>query len=133
MSAQPRANGLDEAVVQAEAVAVLEIAVSCSFCRRGRHQVVRLVVCGHAAICSECIGDALVILRAEVAEKPAEIMPDPYRAPPAKLAANGHAPPLTSRDGFTGECCDSCGNFRVVRTGTCSVCLDCGSSLGGCS
>ena len=33
--------------------------------------------------------------------------------------------------GFTGDACDMCGNFRLVRTGTCTTCLDCGST-GGC-
>jgi hypothetical protein len=106
--------------------------IGCSFCRRGRDQVVRLIVQGHAAICSECLGEALAVLRAGIAQKPAKNIPELYQAAPKPLA-NGHAPPLTGHDGFTGECCDACGNFRVVRTGTCSVCLDCGSSLGGCS
>jgi hypothetical protein len=108
--------------------------ITCRFCRRGRHQVVRLVVCGHAAICSECLGEALAILRAEVAQKPAKITPEPFQAVPvAKPQHNGRAPPLTSRDGFTGEMCPmpDCGSFRMVRTGTCSICLDCYTS-GGC-
>ncbi|HEY1299242.1 MAG TPA: hypothetical protein VGF07_02020 [Stellaceae bacterium] len=42
---------------------------------------------------------------------------------------NGHAAPATQ--GFTGDACDVCGNFRLVRTGTCATCLDCGST-GGC-
>jgi hypothetical protein len=130
------ANGLDQA--PPAAVAVTEEYLRCDFCRRGRDQVVRLIVRGHAAICSECLGDALAILRAEVSRparhaafsppKPAEIMPKIIPG-----SANGHAPPLTSRDGFTGEMCPmpDCGSLRMVRTGTCSICLDCYTS-GGC-
>jgi hypothetical protein len=32
----------------------------------------------------------------------------------------------------TGNACADCGNFRMVRSGACEVCLDCGAS-GGCS
>jgi hypothetical protein len=34
--------------------------------------------------------------------------------------------------GFTGECCNTCGSFRMKRTGVCSTCQDCGTS-GGCA
>lgn len=106
--------------------------ISCSFCRRGRHQVVRMVVvCGQAAICGECLGDALALLRVEVAQKPAEIMPKIIPGSVNCSTGGGHAPPLTGRDGFTGNMCEACGNFRMVRTGTCETCLDCGNA-GGC-
>jgi ClpX C4-type zinc finger len=142
------ANGLDQEVVVA-------VDISCSFCRRGRHQVVRLVVCGHAAICGECIGDALVMLRETVAagDRPTPV-PTVHRVSgdpdggPAAIARRGggtrsalgepaptrwRAPPLTGGDAYTGEMCDHCGNFRMIRTGTCSTCLDCGENSGGCS
>jgi hypothetical protein len=35
--------------------------------------------------------------------------------------------------GFSGDCCDHCGLFTMVRTGTCLTCQSCGSSSGGCS
>jgi hypothetical protein len=111
-------------------VAVTEGYLRCSFCRRGRDQVVRLVVCGHAAICGECLGDALAMLRAAVGQKPAT--PPALRVVPVESSLASHAPPLTSRDGFTGSMCDACGNFRMVRTGTCETCLDCGQGT-GCS
>ena len=34
--------------------------------------------------------------------------------------------------GFTGELCASCGGANMVRSGTCSTCVDCGSTS-GCS
>jgi ribonucleoside-diphosphate reductase alpha chain len=40
------------------------------------------------------------------------------------------APPR--RYGGGGEVC-VCGSHNLVRTGTCLTCLDCGSSVGGCS
>jgi hypothetical protein len=35
--------------------------------------------------------------------------------------------------GYTGDICDSCGSARMVRSGTCATCLDCGTASGGCS
>ena len=37
-----------------------------------------------------------------------------------------------SRD-YTGDLCSECGNSRMIRSGTCQLCLDCGSTNGGCS
>jgi len=34
--------------------------------------------------------------------------------------------------GYTGDACDSCGNFTLVRNGTCLKCVTCGSTT-GCS
>ena len=34
--------------------------------------------------------------------------------------------------GFTGDTCDKCGSFSIIRTGSCTTCQDCGSS-GGCA
>ena len=34
--------------------------------------------------------------------------------------------------GYTGDACDSCGSMSVVRNGTCTKCVDCGSTS-GCS
>jgi hypothetical protein len=33
----------------------------------------------------------------------------------------------------TGDSCQECGSFAMVRTGTCMTCQSCGSSSGGCS
>lgn len=35
--------------------------------------------------------------------------------------------------GFTGEMCDKCQQFAMVRTGKCTTCNNCGSTSGGCS
>ncbi len=34
--------------------------------------------------------------------------------------------------GYTGDCCQKCGSDKVKRSGSCSVCCDCGET-GGCS
>ncbi len=34
--------------------------------------------------------------------------------------------------GFTGSCCATCGSSRMVRSGTCETCQECGSNS-GCS
>ena len=34
---------------------------------------------------------------------------------------------------LTGDCCQDCGSFAMVRTGVCTTCQACGSSSGGCS
>ena len=36
-------------------------------------------------------------------------------------------------NGLSGDCCQDCGSFAMVRTGTCLTCQVCGSSSGGCS
>lgn len=33
----------------------------------------------------------------------------------------------------TGDVCQDCGAFAMIRTGTCLTCTACGSSSGGCS
>lgn len=100
----------------------------CAFCRRRRDEVLRFIVHGAAGICSECLGEAVEALRAEVA---GEVRAEEKPAAPAPRA-NGHTPPLMRGDAYTGEMCDFCFNLRMIRTGTCSVCLDCGGSS-GCS
>ena len=35
-----------------------------------------------------------------------------------------------SRTGYLGDACDACGNFSLVRTGTCTQCHTCGASSG---
>ena len=41
-------------------------------------------------------------------------------------------PSIPRRSEFTGEICSNCGGARLVRTGTCATCLDCGEGA-GCS
>lgn len=39
---------------------------------------------------------------------------------------------VQARDqGYTGDVCHCCGSIKMVRTGACSACQDCGTS-GGC-
>lgn len=35
--------------------------------------------------------------------------------------------------GYTGNQCSQCGSTKMVRSGTCETCIDCGNSNGGCS
>jgi hypothetical protein len=34
---------------------------------------------------------------------------------------------------LSGELCQDCGMFLMIRTGTCMTCQSCGSTSGGCS
>ena len=119
--------------------------IRCYFCGRGRCDVPYLIVQGLSAICSECLGEALQALRESIYR---ELAPNgPRVAARGRAASVGDgAPggtasaagvPLTQvrvpQSGFTGDMCNECGNFRMVRTGTCLTCLDCGSTSGGCS
>lgn len=38
----------------------------------------------------------------------------------------------TNGAGYTGDCCAVCGSSRMVRTGACATCQECGTS-GGCA
>lgn len=49
---------------------------------------------------------------------------DPTPAPPSQLYAVG--------SGYTGDSCEICGSLRIVKSGTCGTCQDCGSTT-GCS
>ena len=35
--------------------------------------------------------------------------------------------------GYTGDECATCGSMRMVRSGTCLTCQECGATSGGCS
>lgn len=50
---------------------------------------------------------------------------------PATGAAS--AGQMAQQSGFTGNMCDHCHNFTMVRTGTCETCTSCGTAAGGCS
>lgn len=47
--------------------------------------------------------------------------------PDIKLTAN-----MAKNMGYTGEACSSCQSMKVKKNGTCSVCMDCGTTS-GCS
>lgn len=40
---------------------------------------------------------------------------------------------LNGTQNYSGDACNDCGSMRMVRTGTCLTCMDCGSTSGGCS
>jgi ribonucleoside-diphosphate reductase alpha chain len=46
--------------------------------------------------------------------------------------AEAVAPKAEINLGYTGEICPTCNSSRVIKTGTCSHCLDCHESVGGC-
>lgn len=51
---------------------------------------------------------------------------------PAQPSRRSGAPRPPDNPGtYTGEVCIECGGVRMIRTGICSTCLDCGTS-GGC-
>jgi len=53
----------------------------------------------------------------------------------AASQAVGHRPQLVhdaQRKGYEGDPCPDCGNFTMVRNGTCLSCMTCGATT-GCS
>jgi hypothetical protein len=62
--------------------------------------------------------------------EPPRVEPRPPAPAKAVRAPAGRAPGSAPA---TGEMCHECGNFRMVRSGTCLTCLDCASTSGGCS
>jgi hypothetical protein len=111
---------MDQAA-KAISAAPAPLLASCSFCRRSIGEVMHLLVQGAAAICGDCLGEAVAAWKDRVYYA--------QRKPGAKAATKEPPPPLSAA--YTGDCCSGCGNFRVVRTGNCATCLDCGAS-GGC-
>ena len=53
-------------------------------------------------------------------------------AAPAKGEAKADKIREARMKGYTGDACETCGSMAVVRNGTCTKCLDCGSTS-GCS
>ena len=51
---------------------------------------------------------------------------------PEKLTTKAPTQTTPQNSGFTGNFCSDCGGAKMVRTGTCEMCLDCGSTS-GCS
>jgi hypothetical protein len=59
--------------------------------------------------------------------------PGGHLLPPDDFGDGVDLPTLDVRSqGYTGDCCQNCGGFRVVRSGTCATCADCGTTS-GCS
>ena len=90
---------------------------SCSFCERTLAEVMYLMRHKAAAICGDCLGQAMAAWKDRVYYAQRRI-----GAPPGAPAP----PPVSAA--YTGDCCNDCGNFRMVRSGTCVLCLDCGRS-----
>jgi hypothetical protein len=113
----------------------------CAFCRRRQAEVMRLIACGDAAICSECLGEAMAALREMVWADPRRIAAGGAGAlvasgqadTPRQTVVALHGPPAGPQGGFTGDMCDNCQQFTLVRTGTCLTCVSCGTGAGGCS
>lgn len=54
-------------------------------------------------------------------------------AEPTRQLADRHEQANTAmKQGFTGDCCTSCGGYNMRRNGTCLLCTDCGTTT-GCS
>lgn len=51
---------------------------------------------------------------------------------PAVLTPEAQATAAHRASGFTGNVCDQCGGVHMIRSGTCELCNDCGSTT-GCS
>lgn len=41
-------------------------------------------------------------------------------------------PKRARQPSLSGDCCDDCGSFDMIRAGTCLLCRNCGSTNGGC-
>lgn len=90
----------------------------CIFCLRPRIEVRMLAAIGAMAICDDCVAEAAEAL-AEA--KAVESIPTSRPAPMIMVSS-----------GFSGDFCDNCGGARMIRTGTCVTCADCGTNS-GCS
>lgn len=53
--------------------------------------------------------------------------------PPEARRMVPDAPVAIASPRLSGDCCQDCGSFAMVRTGTCLTCMACGTSSGGCS
>jgi hypothetical protein len=47
-----------------------------------------------------------------------------------RRSPSGEAKARSVGMGFTGDTCSNCGSMRMVRTGTCSTCQECGTTSG---
>ena len=61
--------------------------------------------------------------------EPAEVAPAPSAAPKSTKAEKAA---IARMKGYEGESCTECGNFTMVRNGTCLKCDTCGNTS-GCS
>ena len=71
-------------------------------------------------------------------ERPTHIPGFPAPKPTSKPAPPAAVDTMTQGEiarasGYTGDVCQTCGEFRMKRSGTCLTCEACGSTSGGCS
>ena len=52
-------------------------------------------------------------------------------SPATKVLRKAYQPGASVK--YSGDFCHECDSHRMTRSGTCLVCLDCGSTSGGCS
>lgn len=94
-------------------------------------------------ICDQCRGIANSLTFAVLAKRDStwkyQPLPDKAQPPRPTGTADVNQPKATfsqkavaQMQGFTGDVC-LCGSYRIVRTGTCATCQDCGGTSGGCS
>lgn len=67
-----------------------------------------------------------------------DIQPEPRTREEISRAVAAERAAISSQQraaasGYTGSICDNCFSSRMVRTGVCETCLDCGTPSGGCS
>ena len=93
---------------------------------RGRHvEPFTVVEGGRPALSGPMSGSAAVVaLKAGGAEPKAEVEVGKSKVDEAREIARAK--------GYTGDTCSNCGSDQVVKTGTCSTCISCGSTT-GCS
>jgi ribonucleoside-diphosphate reductase alpha chain len=87
---------------------------------------------------TETLGSTALKLEPEQKLSPAQALDAlPWAKTDTKTEARAHAHAAEKRaeakaKGYEGESCGECGNFTLVRNGTCMKCDTCGSTT-GCS
>lgn len=66
----------------------------------------------------------------EIRALPSEMRP--FRDNPRASYSESRAEPIWSQAGFTGDICRHCAGCKMIRSGSCLTCLDCGQTS-GCS
>ncbi|MBL8689548.1 MAG: vitamin B12-dependent ribonucleotide reductase [Rhodospirillaceae bacterium] len=97
---------------------------------RGRQAVVETppILHGHAATAQATGTDGMAISFASTTTTSLSVEPEVMAAADAKQARRREA----KLKGYEGDSCGECGNFTLVRNGTCLKCDSCGSTT-GCS
>ncbi|MFV2093421.1 MAG: vitamin B12-dependent ribonucleotide reductase, partial [Hyphomicrobiales bacterium] len=77
-------------------------------------------------------GSVVLKMRDDAMAGAVEVAPEAVAAPPAASASAGAQLYEARMKGYEGEACEECGNFTMVRNGTCMKCDTCGGTS-GCS